>query len=267
VSIDLDAVPAAGFVLSHEEAPADSDWHGHQRHQILYASAGMLELDAEGNRWLLPPRRMAWLGAGTAHRVRAHPATRLRAAYLRTDLVAAPGFGCRVFAAPAVAREMLLYGARWDAARAPADPLAAGFFAVLAALCLRAAETPEPFRLPTPEGEAVRRAAAWVHDHLDGEAAMDACAKAARVSPRTLARRFEAELGMGYRQYLHTARMTRAMELLGDPAVNVTDATYAVGFASVGAFSTAFKDFTGESPSVYRRRVLGDAPSVVLLSG
>lgn len=257
VTVDVDAVPAAGFVLSYDEAPADSAWHAHLRHQLLYASAGMLELDAEGNRWLLPPRRMAWIAAGTSHRVRAHPATRLRTAYLRADAMPALPYGCRVFAVPAVAREMLLHGARWDASRAPDDPLAPRFFDVLAALCLRAAETPEPFRLPTPAGDELRRATEWVLDHLDGEAAMEACAKAARVSPRTLARRFEAELGMGYRQYLQTARMTRAMELLGDPAVNVTEATYAVGFASAGAFSTAFKDFTGESPSTYRRRVLG----------
>ncbi len=259
MTVDVDAVPAAGFVLAYDEAPEDSAWHAHRRHQLLYASAGMLELEAEGNRWLLPPRRMAWIAAGTDHRVRAHPATRLRAAYLRPELVPALPYGCRVFAVPTVAREMLLHAARWDAARAPDDALAAPFFSVLAALCVRAAETPAAFRLPMATSDELRRATAWVLEHLDGEAAMEACAKAARVSQRTLARRFEAELGMGYRHYLHAARMTRAMELLGDPSVNVTEATWAVGFASVGAFSAAFKDFTGEAPSAWRRRVLGEA--------
>lgn len=250
-------MPAPGFVLSQDEAPADSDWHRHARHQVLYASSGVLELDAGGGRWLLPPRRIAWLTAGTEHRVTATPATRLRTAYLDVASVPEPGFACRVFAAPPLAREMLLYGARWDAAAAPGSALAARYFALLGELCLAWAATPQPFCLPSPRGPELTRAVAWLLDRLGEEPSMEDCARAARVSGRTLARRFEAETGMGFREYLHTARMKRAMELLADEAVNVTEATMAVGFASVGAFSAAFKDFTGESPSAYRRRALG----------
>lgn len=255
---DIDRVPAPGFVFVQEDVSTDSGWHHHARHQVLYASSGMLELDAEGGRWLLPPRRMAWITADVSHRVNAHASTRLCTAYLTRELVIAPDFALRVFAAPSVAREMLLYGARWDIDRAPGDALAEKYFATLGALCLEWSRTPQPFCLPTPRSDELGRAVAWLLDHLDEEVSMDACAKAARVSGRTLARRFEAETALGFRQYVHTARMTRAMELLADASVNVTEVTFRVGFASLGAFSSAFKEFTGESPSVYRRRVLGE---------
>jgi AraC-like DNA-binding protein len=255
--VDVDTAVAPGFALAHDKTRPETEWHRHQRHQLLYASSGMLELHVDGSLWLLPPRRMAWLGAGTLHRVRAHPATRLVAAYLHPVLVPAPAFNCRVFAAAPVAREMLLHAIQWTAERAQGDALAARFFEVLATVCLRAATLPEPFRLPEPETDTMKRVTEWVSAHLGANATMQQCASATKLSVRTLSRRFETELGMGYREYLQTARMTQAMDLLGTRSTNVTEAAFAVGFSSVGAFSKAFKEFTGESPSTYRRRVFG----------
>ena len=54
--------------------------------------------------------------------------------------------------------------------------------------------------------------------------------------------------------FLLRARMIGAMELLAAGDLTVTETVFASGFDSVSAFSQAFRRFTGESPSVYRRR-------------
>lgn len=65
---------------------------------------------------------------------------------------------------------------------------------------------------------------------------------------------------MSWREFLARARMIRAMELLEEQEPQVTEVAYATGFESVSAFSTAFRRFTGETPSQYRRRVTPLAP-------
>jgi AraC-like DNA-binding protein len=59
---------------------------------------------------------------------------------------------------------------------------------------------------------------------------------------------------MIWSQFAHRARMLRAMELLAAPDITVIEVVDAVGFLSVSAFHHAFRAFTGETPSSYRKR-------------
>jgi hypothetical protein len=49
-------------------------------------------------------------------------------------------------------------------------------------------------------------------------------------------------------------RIERAKALLRDSDLPVTQVCLAVGFASLGSFSTCFRRLVGESPTAYRRR-------------
>jgi len=49
-----------------------------------------------------------------------------------------------------------------------------------------------------------------------------------------------------------TRRIERAMTLLRRGDLNVTDVCFAVGFSSLGTFSTRFTELVGVSPSIYR---------------
>jgi AraC-like DNA-binding protein len=62
---------------------------------------------------------------------------------------------------------------------------------------------------------------------------------------------------MSWRTYLLHARMLRAMALLAAPGQSVQQAATAVGFESLSAFTRAFTQFCGETPSTYRKRLPG----------
>jgi AraC-like DNA-binding protein len=87
-------------------------------------------------------------------------------------------------------------------------------------------------------------------------------AQAAVLSEFHFTRLFCGVFGETPHQYRTRARMDYAKELLATTQGSVTHVCFAVGFSSVGSFSTLFARRYGEPPSAYRRRwFLGTAPS------
>lgn len=256
--IDVDAVRAMAFGLSEELFPGPSAWHAHKKHQLLYAVAGTMHLETADGQWLLPPQRAAWIAAGVRHRVRPLSAIALRTVYVDAGSFVSPQ-PLAVFTVTPVLREMILYAMRWGPEHRPArddrdDGLADSFFTALRALSLEAAKHAAPFCLPAPRSPELRRAVRHILTHLSEPMALEAVACAAFLSGRTLARRFDDELGLSFREFLHHARMLRAMELLSREDARVTQTAVAVGFESLGAFTRAFTRFTGECPRDFRKR-------------
>lgn len=83
---------------------------------------------------------------------------------------------------------------------------------------------------------------------------VNALARSAAVSPAYFSRSFKAAFGETPHQYLVSRRMERAMALLRSREWSVTDVCFAVGFSSLGSFSTQFRRFVGVSPNEYRQR-------------
>jgi AraC-like DNA-binding protein len=95
-------------------------------------------------------------------------------------------------------------------------------------------------------------------DLLDREYArpldVPAMAREALMSPSLFARRFREAYGETPYGYLQARRAERAMALLRRGDMSVTDVCMAVGFSSLGSFSSAFTRLVGEPPSAYRAR-------------
>jgi AraC-like DNA-binding protein len=81
-----------------------------------------------------------------------------------------------------------------------------------------------------------------------------AMARAALMSPSLFSRRFREAYGETPYAYLQARRVERAMGLLRDGGLSVTDVCMAVGFTSLGSFSSTFTRLVGEPPSAYKAR-------------
>ncbi|HJZ47334.1 MAG TPA: helix-turn-helix transcriptional regulator [Roseiflexaceae bacterium] len=255
-AIDIASNPTAAFGFYQEFQSLDGGWNAFPRHYLLYASSGVFHLEVAQAQWLLPPQRAAWIAADVPIRVSIRaPVTCCSVLYSRTS-IPPPVPNCRVFALSPLAREMIRYAMRWGPDRAAEDDEADRFFLSLAAVCNELAATPDQFWLPRPRSEELRRAVEHTLARLEEPLSFGEVAGAALVSERTLARRFAEEIGMTWRQFLRRARMIRAMELLAAGEANATETVAAVGFDSISAFISAFRDFTGESPAQYRKRFL-----------
>lgn len=259
--IPVDEVPAPAFGLTERVPPHTGEWHTHARHQLLYGAVGTLELEAGDATWALPPVRAAWIGAGVRHRTRSGRPVELRAIYFDPEFpVPAPTLELGVFAVDELARGMILHAMRWGPERDPADHVANRFFATLLDGARGWSAQLAAFRLPRPISDDLGRATAYIRDDLAGVTAK-AAARAGGMSERTLLRRFVAETGGTFRDYLTAARMVRAMDLLLDPRSRVTDVAGDLGYDSLAAFSRAFRAFVGETPRAFRAR--GAEPAAV----
>lgn len=101
---------------------------------------------------------------------------------------------------------------------------------------------------------------AWlrrVRDRIDREYAqpldVEALARGAHMSPGHLSREFRLAYGESPYGYLMTRRIERAMALLRRGDLSVTDVCFAVGYSSLGTFSSRFTELVGMPPSTYRR--------------
>ena len=83
---------------------------------------------------------------------------------------------------------------------------------------------------------------------------MDAIAAAVGLSRGHFIRRFEAVFGATPHQFRTALRLERARVLLARDLA-VTDVCFALGYQSLGSFSTLFTRRTGMAPSAYRRFV------------
>ena len=81
---------------------------------------------------------------------------------------------------------------------------------------------------------------------------LEGLARAAHVSARHFSRSFRRTFGETPYQYLLTRRLERARHLLRTTDQQVAEVCFAVGFTSVGSFTTAFRRHVGVSPTAYR---------------
>ena len=98
------------------------------------------------------------------------------------------------------------------------------------------------------------RARDLAHDCFDEPLSLEDLARAAGLSPTFFLRRFDAAFGATPHQYLTSVRLERARRLLARGAA-VTEVCFAVGFSSVGSFSSLFRKKLGVSPRDWQRRV------------
>lgn len=85
---------------------------------------------------------------------------------------------------------------------------------------------------------------------------LQAIASALALSPRTLQRRLR-EGGLSFSQLVDETRQQLALRYLRDPALELADIAFLVGFSESGSLARAFRRWTGGSPGEYRRHLPG----------
>lgn len=95
----------------------------------------------------------------------------------------------------------------------------------------------------------------YIDNNYENDLNLDHLARIRFVSKYHLLRLFKRYYGQTPRQYLIDKRIAMAKVQL-QSGMSVTETCFAVGFESVGSFSTLFKSKTGKSPTEYQKEQL-----------
>jgi AraC family transcriptional regulator len=101
--------------------------------------------------------------------------------------------------------------------------------------------------------KAIERAIAYIWERYSEPLSLTDIARSAMLSRFYFARTFRNVTGVTPGRYLAAVRIYQAKRMLLSTSTSITDITYAVGYNSLGSFTTYFTKSVGVSPSQFRR--------------
>jgi AraC-like DNA-binding protein len=225
--------------------------HAHPWNQLVYAISGVLTVNIEGSCFVIPSEQAAWVPTGTHHRVGSLLGAEFRSLWLDDAICSGIATSCVVFSVSPLLRALILEAATLQDEN-DADPGYAGRVVHLIVDQLRRAQ-PLPAALPWPrQGPVAALCEALYADPAD-QGGPEQWGARLGMSPRTLTRRFNDEVGMPLSQWRRRLRLIKAVEMLG-AGRSVTETALDLGYGSSSAFIYAFRREMGMSPQAYCRR-------------
>ena len=117
-------------------------------------------------------------------------------------------------------------------------------------------------RVPDDLVVHLRRARDHVDRHFAEPLDLEVMAREAGLSKFHFHRLFAAAYGVTPAAYVSRRRVERAQQVLRATTLSVTEVCHAVGFTSLGSFSSRFREIVGETPRQFQRRWGAEAPRI-----
>ena len=227
--------------------------HSHDWHQVVYATAGVMIVDAGATSWSVPPERAVWIPAGFVHAIRTTGPVTMRTLYLRPEftfeqLDSIPA-QCRVIHVRPLLRELVLEVLRLGMLGS-ARPSHRHLASVLLDQISGAGE--HSLHIPMPLDVRARRVVTKARADLSRDLPLAELARGSGASMRTIERLFVRETGMTYGRWLQRAKALRSLEELS-AGKSVTAAALSVGYDSTSAYIAMFKRVFGVTPGKFFR--------------
>lgn len=102
-------------------------------------------------------------------------------------------------------------------------------------------------------GERVRQVISFIHQHYSEPLTLERMASEVYMSREYFSRVFKEQTHQSPFEYLTRYRVSRAMELLEQSDLSVTEIAGKCGFAQAGYFNAKFSEIAGCTPTAYRK--------------
>ena len=228
--------------------------HAHAWNQVVYAISGVLTVAVEGRSFVISPEQAVWLPTGLRHRVGSLLGAEFRSLWIAEEVGAGLLDRPTVFGVSPLLQALIVEAAEIEGQDDP-DGYAGRVTGLILDQLRRA--RPLPRALPWPRGGSLAALCEALYADPADPRGSEAWGRELGMSGRTLARRFEAELGMSLRSWRRRLRLFKAIELLGG-GLGVTRTAMELGYSSASAFIYAFRAEMGCGPQTYMRGGLAE---------
>jgi AraC-like DNA-binding protein len=227
------------------------DPHMHREAQLVFATKGTMQVTTPKGRWLVPPDRAVWVPAGLAHAIDVLADIEMRTLYFDLAWLKRHSVSRSLAAEFVVRVSRLLHEAILALFDGRDEPERSDLLVRLILGELHQAEDPATF-IPLPQEARCRRAAEQVLADPARVHEIDALARQVGTSARTLSRLFSAETRLSFKSWCQRARVAAAISKLSmNPKLPVKQLAAHLGYASLPAFSHAFRQVTGKTPTEF----------------
>ncbi|WP_313384675.1 AraC family transcriptional regulator [Chishuiella sp.] len=107
-------------------------------------------------------------------------------------------------------------------------------------------------QLPTTNDQRLNVIIDNLRSRLNENLTLEVVANLSGISVRSLTRLFQTKLKITFIQYLKMLRVIRAMELIKDTELNMTQIAYEIGYSNISAFSNNFQQLTNMRPTQFK---------------
>lgn len=107
-------------------------------------------------------------------------------------------------------------------------------------------------QLPVTDDQRLNEITQYLRSGINEPLMLEDIAKKFSFSVRTLTRLFQNKLHISLIQYVKMLRVIRAMELMKDTELTITEIAYEVGYSNISAFSNTFSQLTNMRPTEFK---------------
>ena len=223
--------------------------HLHRWNQMVYAISGVLTVAVDGRSFVISPEQAVWLPTGLRHRVGSLLGAEFRSLWIADEASGLPQ-NPTVFAVTPLLKALIVEATGIESEE-DRDGYAGRVTDLI--LCQLRRARALPGALPWPRaGSPLSALCEALHADPGDPRGPQGWGRELGMTERTLARRFDAEVGMPFRSWRRRLRLFKAIELLGG-GLDVTRTAMELGYGSTSAFVYAFRTDMGCSPQAYMR--------------
>lgn len=256
ISPDKASSEAEPFILSvvvESDKMRTTGPHCHSRGQLLGAIQGLISIDADGSRWVVPATHAVWIPPYVSHSLLgSHGPFKGWSVYVAKSACADLPDKPYILELSGLLRETVARMTKWqNTVLEPAQVHLSYVFLHEIRTMPRVG-----LGLPMPKKPQLLRIALALANEPGNDKRMTDWANWAGISPRSLTRNFIRDTGFTFTEWRQRVRLLIALEMLAS-GKQVTEISLDLGYDNVSAFITLFRRIFGTTPGNYKEMMRG----------
>jgi len=221
--------------------------HKHNWDQLIYALEGVLEIKTESGNYIIPSHQAVWIPSNKLHSISTINGARLRSVHITNGIINTFSNDIKVLKVNELARILIATASSFEFDYSMSEE-ELRLLQVLVDQISNFKET--ALRLPLSNDPLLLPILDWQQLYPDENRSLTYWSNELGASSKTIARRFETELGMSFTLWREQLKLHTAIHWLNEKRP-VTQIALDLGYQSLSAFIHMFKKNMGETPGKF----------------